>query len=124
MGLTVCDGAGAILFQKSTPEFGLPRAGNACPRWPLFASLSQPMRPLMREVSMPGTPETRFMCYAFAEEEGATLNEPPKVRATMLAISDQSLGPIEPLAVGPTCRICIREGCQARREPSVLGKTN
>lgn len=121
MGLAVCDASGAILFQKTVPEFGLARAGNACPRWPIFAALSQPMRPIAREVALPGTPETRFMCYAIAKEFGATVHEPPTVRAYMLAISEPAEGAVEPLKVGPTCRICARSDCAARREPSVLG---
>jgi len=120
MGLTVCDASGAILYQKIAPEFGLSRAGNACPQWPIFEALGQPGRPVEREVVLPTAPKTRFMCYALAEQTISVLNEPPIIKATMLAIPNPSEGAKPPLTVGPTCRICAATDCAARRELSVL----
>lgn len=120
MGLSVCDGAGALLFQKAAPEYGLSRAGNACPLWPIFTALGQPGRPIEREVALPGTPTTRFLCYAVAEQSAPRLGHPPVLKATMLAISNPAEGSTPPLNVGPTCRICSQEDCNARREPSAL----
>ena len=123
MGLSICDGSGAMLFQKSAPEFGLARAGNACPLWPIFTALGQPGRPVEREVALPGTPKTRFLCYAVAEQSAPRLDQPAVIKATMLAISNPAEGAVLPLNVGPTCRICSQKDCAARREPSVLSRS-
>jgi len=40
MGLAVCDGAGVVTFQKPVLDFRLPRAGAACPLWPIYQALS------------------------------------------------------------------------------------
>ena len=120
MGLTVCDAAGAILFQKSAPEYGLSRAGNACPRWPIFEALGQPGRPIERHVELPTVPRTRFVCYAVAEQSFSGFEQPPMMRATMLVIPNPPEEKEMPLVVGPTCRICAAANCPSRREMSVL----
>ena len=119
-GLAVCDGSGALLSQKRTPNFALYRGGNACANWPIFAAMGQLGRPIFCDVSMPGTPETKFRCYAIAEQSMPRLGSSPVVRSTMLVISDPPMNDAPVLEVGPTCRICPRSHCAARREDSVL----
>jgi predicted transcriptional regulator len=119
MGLAVCDGAGVVTFQKPVLDFRLPRAGAACPLWPLYQALSQPGRVLHQTVRLPGVARTPFECFAVASPVGDVLyGVEPRIMATMLvrpARIDQGAG-----VVGPGCRVCPVSDCAARRHPSLL----
>lgn len=119
MGLAVCDAAGVVTFQKPVLDFRLPRAGAACPLWPLYQSLSQPGRALRRVVRLPGAARTPFECIAIATPVGdMAYGVEPRIHATMLvrpARSDEVPG-----TVGPGCRVCPVADCGARRHPSLL----
>jgi predicted transcriptional regulator/DNA-binding XRE family transcriptional regulator len=121
MGLAMCDGSGAITFEKQIPGFALPPSGRACPLWPLFTAIGQPDRPIKTAVGLPGQQQDRFACYAIATQRTGSLTRPPSVSATMLVIPAPEIEPANVLPVGPTCRICPRKGCDARREPTALG---
>jgi transcriptional regulator with XRE-family HTH domain len=119
-GLAICDGSGALTHLKPVAGFALPRGGAACPLWPLYQALSQPGQPIRRAVTLPGDPARRFLCYAIATPvEDAGFDRPARVAATMLLVpdppADMALAP-----VGYSCRICPRDACAARREPSIL----
>jgi len=66
MGFAQCDAAGVVTLQKPVLDFRLPRAGAACPLWPLYQALSQPGRALRRVVRLPGQARTPFECFAIA----------------------------------------------------------
>ncbi|MBI1219677.1 MAG: helix-turn-helix domain-containing protein [Rhodobacteraceae bacterium] len=120
-GLVICDGAGALTFRKPTEGFGLPRFGAGCPLWPLYQALSRPMVPLRATVEMAGRTPRRYRTYAICQQvRPAGFDAPQVLEATMLVLPETGAktGPAEP--VGPTCRICPREACPARREPSIL----
>ncbi len=129
-GLVICDGAGAALLRKPVRDFQQPRFGPACPRWPLFAALARPAQPLVRLIEQPGPLASRFLVFAIAEPQApGSMDDMPVIEATMLVVplataQDIGLveeGPVAPLLpVGASCRICPRQGCQARREASVL----
>lgn len=121
MGLASCDGSGAITFEKQIPGFAMPPTGRACPLWPLFTAIGQPDRPIKTAVGLPGQQQDRFACYAIATQKSGSLTRPPAVSSTMLVIPAPNLEASEVLPVGPTCRICPRKACDARREPSALG---
>ncbi|SEW20170.1 hypothetical protein SAMN04488515_1564 [Cognatiyoonia koreensis] len=116
-GFVTCDGAGAIMLQKSVDGFSLAQGGVACPLWPVFTAISQPGRPICATVALPGQQGDRFLCYAVATQSGGGLNMPPVIRSTMLLLPTQDA---PELKVGPACRICPRNDCKARREPSAL----
>jgi predicted transcriptional regulator len=122
-GLAIADAAGALMHFKGIEGFSLPRAGAGCPVWPLYEALGQPGRPLRAIASMPGEGGARFLCHAVATlAPPAHFDAPPVVRATMLVLPGAAAPeglPERP--VGPSCRICPRESCPARREPAVLG---
>lgn len=120
MGLALCDGAGALTLTRPVTALALPRGGAACPLWPLFSALGQLGRPLHRTVVLPGDPAQRFACYAVAEARGPVpFDAPPVVESVMLIVADPPPGgAAQPVGIG--CRICPREGCAARREPSIL----
>ena len=131
-GLAVCDGSGTLTFRRPVEGFALPRFGGACPLWPLYQALVQPERPLRALVEFAGRPPTRFVAHAVAGARDPLRFEPPVVwEAAMLLTPASALGagpqgagtegPDEPaLALGSSCRICPREACAARREPSII----
>lgn len=121
IGLVSCDASGAITFLKTTSEFTMSRGGLACPMWPLFTALGQPGRAVQRDVIMPDHAARAMQCTAIAEQVvrvGA--DRPPVMRATMMVLAEPPEGAHDPLPIGPTCRICPREKCDARREPLAL----
>ena len=121
-GLVLCDASGTLVFRKPVAGFALPRFGAACPLWPLYQALMQPARPISRRVEMAGRMPRRFMTYAFCAPRPPTrFDAPLVVEATMLILpAEADAAPAEP--VGTSCRICPREGCPARREPSILAE--
>ncbi|MCX7644732.1 MAG: helix-turn-helix domain-containing protein [Rhodobacteraceae bacterium] len=120
VGLVVADAAGALVFRRPLPGFPLPRHGAACPLWPLFAALSRPALPVGAVVEMPGPAPRRVRAEAIAMPLGPpSFSGEPVFRATMLLTPAPGAASARP--VGPTCRICPREPCRARREPSILG---
>ena len=123
MGLVMCDGSGAINFEKQIAGFALPASGRACPLWPIFTAIGQPDRPIKTAVGLPGQQQDRFACYAIATQSTGSLTRPPSVSATMLVIPAPEIEAADVLPVGPTCRICPRTNCDARREPSALGSS-
>lgn len=119
-GLVVSDPAGVMTFFKPVPGFTLPRQGGGCPLWPLYQAFARPGQPVRSEVALPDAGGTRFLCYAIAETApDADYGAPLLQNAVMLVYPDPPRGQQEPQPVGITCRICPREGCMARREPSV-----
>ena len=121
LGLLLADASGTLTHAKMLEGLAIPRAG-ACPIWPLFEALTQPGRALRFHAALPGQGAPRLLCHAIAApREVADWDAPPLLEATML------LTPAAPAAepgdrlVGPTCRLCPRKDCPARREPSILG---
>ena len=122
MGLAVSDAAGALLLLKSVPGFAMPRAGGACPLWPLFSATSRPEQPLKVDVSMPAQLGTKLRCFAIANAQpAANFDVPPVVHSTMLVMPDPPDPAQDLLSVGVSCRICPRHDCDSRREPAMLG---
>ncbi|MGZ9810085.1 short-chain fatty acyl-CoA regulator family protein [Pseudoroseicyclus sp. H15] len=118
-GLAICDAAGALTRLRPLPGFSLPRAGG-CPLWPLYQALGQPGRPLAARVALPGERSGVFAAYAAAgAERPAGFGTPPAIASVMLVRPASASGPA-PAPVGTACRICPREDCPARREPSIM----
>jgi predicted transcriptional regulator/DNA-binding XRE family transcriptional regulator len=122
IGLVACDGAGALTFRKPVDGFPLPRFGAGCALWPLYQALARPMAPLRCVVEMAGRLPQRFLTYAVCQPvRPAGFDLPQVVEALMLIVPDD--GAAAPaLPVGPTCRICPRPACPARRDPSLLAE--
>jgi transcriptional regulator with XRE-family HTH domain len=122
-GLVMCDASGTLLMRKPAAGFSLPRFGAACPIWPLFSALARPGLPVSALVETARPSAGLFRALAFCEARPAFGFDGPDLRtAAMLVFAERSPREGRPaLPVGPTCRICPRDGCPARREPSVLG---
>lgn len=120
-GFVTCDGSGTLLFRKPVAGFALPRFGAACPLWPLYAALVRPGVPVRAVVSTTGPASARFQVLAWCQTRLSDGFGGPVLReAAMLILPDMSARPAETLVVGSTCRICPREDCAARREPSIM----
>lgn len=119
MGVAECDAAGVVTYQKPVLDFRLPRAGAACPLWPLYQALTQPGRAVRRIVQMPGVARTPFECFAIAAPVGdVAFGAEQRIGATMLV--RPARGDEAPDTVGPGCRICPVERCDSRRHPSIV----
>lgn len=120
-GLVIADASGTFLYRREVPGFPLPRFGAACPLWPLFSALQRPMLPIRARVQMSGRSEGVFDCFAIAEAEGIPrAGADPILRSHMLVWPVDDAG--EARGVGVTCRICPRDDCAARREPSIMAR--
>lgn len=122
-GLVACDASGTLTLRKPLAGFALPRFGAACPLWPLFAALGRPATPVEAVIETPGPQGRRFRARAWCQPRHPQGFRGPELReAAMLILPEPPAGYGAPpaLAVGATCRICPREGCAARREPSIL----
>lgn len=126
VGLVVCDCSGSMLFRKAVGGFAMPRFGASCPLWPLFGAFSRPMTPIYRRVEQSDRDATRFDCFAIAHPVGrAVMNKDPMYQSTMLIVPAGKLDLPDETAlqpVGSTCRICPREQCSGRREPSIISE--
>nr|WP_321508938.1 short-chain fatty acyl-CoA regulator family protein [uncultured Celeribacter sp.] len=125
MGLAICDGSGALTFRKPLEGFAPPRFGAACPLWPLYQALLRTTVPIRRVVEQQGQPARRYLAYAICEpRQPDRFDAPAVVEATMLFVPLERLDfidhPEAPLGIGTSCRVCARENCPARREPSLL----
>ncbi|MEM9394418.1 MAG: short-chain fatty acyl-CoA regulator family protein [Pseudomonadota bacterium] len=121
VGLVVADNSGSLLYRKGIEGFPVPRFGAACTLWPIYEALGQPLKPLRDVVETP--PGRRFEIYAYAETYGApSFANPPVMRSYMLIMPEQlpDGDSLQARDIGTTCRICPRDGCHARREPTIL----
>jgi len=122
LGLAVCDGAGALTLRRPLTGFEIPRFGAGCPLWPLFEALWSP-RPVACALIQPGRATRPVQAFAAAERtQPRDPSEPVVLRATMLIVPAEAGANAtdSPRPVGQSCRLCPREGCPARREPSIL----
>ena len=120
-GLVACDASGTLSFRRPAPGFALPRHGAACPLWPLYEALVRPMAPIRAVVEMAGRVPQRFTTYAYSEPSfPGGFDGPRVVEALMLILPPPETQADALKPVGPSCRICPRPDCAARREPSIL----
>lgn len=122
-GLVSCDASGTLLFRRPAEGFPVPRFGAACPLWPLYAALGHPGRAVQAELAVAGRAERRFHVLAHAElayPEGFGGVEVRRAYMLMSPVQGATAVPGPHVPVGPTCRICPREACPARREPSIV----
>ncbi|SER00357.1 helix-turn-helix transcriptional regulator [Thalassovita taeanensis] len=123
VGMVSCDASGTLVLRKALPGFALPRFGAACPLWPLFQALSRPMVPIRQVVQQAGRGGGVFRTYAIAQPATeVSFEEEPLFEAHMLILPVETQVRLQdrPKEVGVSCRICPREACAGRREPSIL----
>ena len=121
-GLVGCDASGTLVFRKAVPGFEPPRYGGACPLWPLFRALQNPLVPFSEILSIGGRDDMRFDVQAISEvghplgyDRPATMTSWMLVRARP---TDEEADKVT--RAGITCRICAEADCPTRRELSVF----
>ncbi len=129
-GIVVCDASGTMILRKPVEGFPIPRFGAACPLWPLFQALSRPMVAMADTVTQParggGGEESRFQAFAVAQPVlSASYGREPLLEATMLIVpaeagEGKASKQEQAQKIGSSCRVCPRDGCLARREPSIM----
>lgn len=119
-GMAMCDGAGVLTLHRPLAGFDLPKAGGACPLWPLFRAIAQPHQPIQRDVVLPGDDARRLRCYAVATPRPQRDFNAPVLIDALMIVRPVSSGNAPSDKVGTSCRICPRDACAARREPSIL----
>ena len=119
-GLLLCDGSGTLTLRKAVAGFSPPRFGAACPLWPLFTALGRAETPVEAVIALPGPQGTRLRARAFAQLSHPGGFRGPELREAAMLIAPEPPGPEPVLEIGPSCRICPRGDCPARREPSIL----
>jgi len=125
-GMLECDGSGAVIFRKQLPTLSLPRYGSACPLWPIYRSLSQPLQPIKAFINTP-TGE-RFLTYSITRYvDQNSIGLPSRTNAIMVFTPDYEMFLSKPeialqtnLAVGLQCSVCPRDNCAARRAKYLL----
>ncbi len=124
VGMVLCDASGSILFLKPVSGFAMPRHGEACPLWPVFTALNRPLVPVRKHVVQTGRASATFECFAYAwPHTVAGYDQDPAYRSVMLVRPVQeATGDAAVTKVGPNCRVCPRNTCTARREPSILSE--
>ena len=118
-GLIQCDASGAVLYRKQLNSFSLPRYGGACPLWPVYRSLSQPLQPIRAMLDMPMGDRFHTISFAYPTE-AAQIGIPALTEAIMLFTPDYAMlpkvahGQTPQLTVGLQCTVCSRLACTAR----------
>lgn len=120
VGLVLCDGSGTLTFRRPIDGFAFPRYGAACPLWPLYAALTRPMQPVCRSIELVGPVPRRFTAYALSRPRHPNGADGPEVTEAAMLLFEETQAVNDARPVGTSCRICPREGCPARREPSLL----
>ena len=124
-GIIQCDASGSVLYRKQLNSFSLPRYGGACPLWPVYRSLSQPLQPIRAMLDMPMGDRFHTISFAYPTE-AAQIGMPALTEAVMLFTPDYLMLPkishtqTPQLAVGLQCTVCSRLECSARRAAYLL----
>ena len=124
-GILQCDASGSVLYRKQLNSFSLPRYGGACPLWPVYRSLSQPLQPIRAMLDMPMGDRFHTISFAYPTE-AAQIGMPSLTEAVMLFTPDYLMLPkiahaqTPQLAVGLQCTVCSRLTCSARRASYLL----
>ena len=124
-GIIQCDASGSVLYRKQLNSFSLPRYGGACPLWPVYRSLSQPLQPIRAMLDMPMGDRFHTISFAYPTE-AAQIGMPALTEAVMLFTPDYLMLPkishtqTPQLAVGLQCTVCSRLECSARRASYLL----
>lgn len=121
-GLLIADGSGTLTFRRPLAGFPVPRFGAGCPLWPLYTALAHPLTAIRQRLRLAGRPTAGFLAYAYCQPEHPQgFGGPQILTAHMLILPETAAAPPDnALEVGSSCRVCLRQACPARREPSFL----
>ncbi|CUH39422.1 putative transcriptional regulator [Jannaschia seosinensis] len=117
--VTVRDALGRDTERRGARGFPATSFGGGCARLPVFTLSGRPGESETRLVEMPDGARFVVTCHG--------LDRSGPRRAVMLGLpADAATGTAyeaaaepDPLAIGPSCRLCVRQGCEVRGEPAM-----
>ena len=131
-GLMRVDAAGYVTKRLPLPRLLLPRYGNACPIWALYAAFQTPGE-IVRQIAEFPTGD-RFLFVACAiDKVRPAYAMPRRVMSVMLACdvlhADRTIygeglrlsSAAKAVPVGSNCRLCVRGDCAYREEDPIVG---
>ena len=131
-GLMRVDAAGYVTKRLPLPRLLLPRYGNACPIWALYAAFQTPGE-IVRQVAEFPTGD-RFLFVACAVDKvRPAYAMPRRLMSVMLACdvlhADRTIygeglhlsSAAKAVPVGSNCRLCVRSECAYREEDPIVG---
>lgn len=130
-GFMRVDPAGFITKRLALPGLPLPRYGNACPLWAVYAAFRSPGAMVRQLVEFP-TGERYLMLARTVEKESQGFGVPPRLLSVMLVCdalhADRTVyargldlrASAPAVAVGQSCRMCTRRDCGWRQEDPII----
>jgi len=131
-GLMRVDAAGYVTKRLPLPRLLLPRYGNACPIWALYAAFQTPGE-IVRQIAEFPTGD-RFLFVACAVDKvRPAYAMPRRLMSVMLACdvlhADRTIygeglrlaSAAKAVPVGSNCRLCVRNDCAYREEDPIVG---
>jgi XRE family transcriptional regulator, fatty acid utilization regulator len=127
--LLEADHSGRQLRRAGANGFPQSAFGGGCPKLNIHAAFAQPSQILVDQVEMPNG--TGFLTVARTLEGPQTMfHERVRRTAFLLGLPVEQAGEVvygaaiggsgmPPVAIGPSCRLCERQGCLSRAEPPV-----
>ncbi len=124
------DPSGHISKRFPLHALPLPRYGHVCPLWSVFSAFQTPFRVIRQLSEFPGGRRFLMISRTVTKRSGA-FHAQSVMFAIMLACdtlhADRTVysegldfdAPGTAVAVGPTCRLCDRQGCQQRQQPAI-----
>lgn len=119
-GYVRSDASGAMLVRRTCNGFAIPKAGQACPLWPLYEAFSRPLVPQQTQIRQVGRDGVSLgvLSVAMPVNDFAS-GHMPRFHSHMLMWGAQAKDD-NLIEVGVNCRICTKTDCSARREASIL----
>lgn len=121
------DNAGNIVRRAGAKGYPRSQFGGACPKHSIYSAFSLPGQVFTNQVELPDG--TKFITLSRTVDglKGA-LNDPVRRTAIMLCCSTEyadqisyssDINQLTNIDVGSACRLCERQGCVSRAEPSI-----
>lgn len=125
------DTAGFVTKRFALPQLALPRHGNACPMWAVYAAFQSPGAVVCQHAAFPAGDRFLFIART-VDKPRADGVAPRRLLSVMLACdalyADQLVygdgldlrSQAPAAAVGTNCRLCVRQDCLYREEDPVI----
>ncbi|MCB1741610.1 MAG: DUF2083 domain-containing protein [Gammaproteobacteria bacterium] len=127
LGFMRADPSGFVSKRFPLPGFALPRYGQACPLWMVYAAFQTPGQVVAQVARFPNGSSYLFVARTVSSRRGSH-HAPRFMRSVMLACdllhADRTVyadglnlgNPDVATPVGPSCRLCPRRDCLYRQE--------
>lgn len=121
------DNAGNIVRRAGAKGYPRSQFGGACPKHSIYSAFSLPGQVFVNQVELPDGASFITLSRSVDGLKGA-LNDPVRRTAVMLCCSSEyadqisyskDINHLKNIDVGSACRLCERQGCVSRAEPSI-----